>query len=342
MNINRREILNGMAGSTLALLPAGRLCAQDSNALLESAKREGQVVIYSSYVSTLTHGPIAKAFEAKYGIKVETFQTRGPEMRERVRIEQMTGRMLGDIQHHAMTTTSIAADKDDNIETNLKLASAARLKPEFAARVENRQVPIFTINYGFLVNSDQVKPGEEPRSWQDLLDPRWRGRILCDDPRATGGGRVMFHMTMDKFGRQFHERLAAQKPVFSRDYGEAGRRLARGEFAIYIPLIFSQFGPLRGLPVRAIIPEEGVTYTSYSVSILRGARHPNAARLMTEFYLSDEAQGIYANTGHGAVVNDLKVDLLPEMRPFAHLKPLIDEDFTRIESYLALAKEIYK
>ncbi len=149
-------------------------------------------------------------------------------------------------------------------------------------------------------------------------------------------------MTSDKFGRGYHEKLTRQEPVFSRDYGEAVRRVTRGEFAVYLPLIFSQAAPLKGLPVKYVVPQEGVTYGSYCVSILRNCPHPNAARLLADFYLSDEAQGVYANSGHGVVIGDMKTPIAPDMQPLANVKPLVDEDFSRIEPYLALAKEIYK
>lgn len=339
MHITRRAMTTGLTASALA--PLHHASAQSRDELVAAARREGRVVVYSAYVSPVTNEPIAKAFEQRYGIKVETFTARGPELRERIRVEQMTGRLLGDVQHNAMTTTTVAINAEGNVEPHGGLPGASRLKPAFSARADELQVPIFTINYGILANTALVKPEEEPKSWNDLLHPRWKGRILMDDPRATGGGRVMFHMTMDKFGRAFHEELAKQEPVFSRDYGEAGRRLSRGEFALYAPLIFSQLSPLKGLPVKAIVPTEGVTYGSYSVSILKGATHPNAARLFADFYLSDDVQGIYANSGHGIVIDGLKAEIAPDMRPFANVSPLVDEDFTRIDQYLALAKQIY-
>ena len=341
MTIDRRVASKWLAAAAFAQPAApARSAARDD--LIAAAKREGRVVVYSAYVSPATHEPIARAFEKAYGIKVETFMARGPELRERVRVEQLTGRLLGDVQHNAMTSTSIAIDSEKNVEPHGGLPGAARLKPEFAARADDLQVPVFTINYGLLVNTARVKAGDEPKGWMDLLDPKWRGQILFDDPRTSGGGRVMFHMTMDKFGRGYHEALAKLEPVFSRDYGEAGRRLARGEFALYVPLIFSQLAPLRGLPIKAVVPAEGVTYGSYCVSILKGAAHPNAARLLADFYLSDEVQGIYANTGHGVVIGDLKAEIAPETRDFADVRPLVAEDFTRIEPYLKLAAEIYK
>ncbi len=338
--LNRREF-SLLAGASLSGLGASRAGAAQSPALVDAAKREGKVVVYSAYISPVTHGRIATAFEKAYGIKVEYLTARGAEMRERARIEQSAGRFLGDVLHTASSNTFMSLEIDKTLEGHGGLPNASRLKPEFVSRADGMQAPIFTINYGFLVNTALVKPADEPKSWQDLLDPKWKDKILFDDPRTSGGGRVMFHMTMDKFGRSYHEKLAAQQPVFSRDYGEAGRRVARGEFAIYVPLILSEYARLKGLPVKMIIPEEGVTYGSYSVSVLRNAPHPNAAKLICDFYLSDEAQEIYADTGHGIVISDLKAKLAPEVALLADVKPLVAEDFTRIDPYLQLAKEIY-
>ena len=337
----RRAVAMGLAATPLAGVAGAAAQTPERDALIAAARREGKVVVYSAYLSQNTHEPIARAFEAKYGIKIENLNARGNELRERIRVEQLTGRFLGDLQHNASTQTVMWATADRNIDPHGGLPGAGRLKPEFKVRADEWQVPIFTINYGFLINSAKVGAAEAPSKWADLLDPRWKGKFLFDDPRTAGGGRVMFHQTMDKYGRAYHDALARQAPEFSRDYGEAARRLARGEFAIYVPLIFSQIEPLKGLPVRYVIPEDGVTYGSYSVSILKNAQHPNAARLLADFYLSDEVQALYARTGHGVVIDGLVADLSPEAKALANVKPLVEEDFTRIDAYLALAKEIY-
>ena len=94
-----------------------------------------------------------------------------------------------------------------------------------------------------------------------------------------------FHMTLDRFGRDRHESMTKQEPTFSRDYGEAVRRVSRGEFAIYAPLIFSQAGPLKGLPVKVVVPREGVTYGSYAFPPCATRRTPTP--LLADFYLSD-------------------------------------------------------
>jgi len=316
--------------------------AEEWNKVIDAAKKEGRVVVYSAYVSPDTHQAINKAFEAKYGIKVDLLMARGTELRERVRTEQAAGRYIADVWHTAISNVESGPRDDQFTQPHGGLPGIANLKPEFAKRANDTLAPIFTINYGFLINSRLVKEGEEPKGWEDLLDPKWQGKILSDDPRASGGGRVMFHMTYDKFGRGFHEKLAKQNLVFNRDYQESIRRTARGEFPIYIPLILSQFAQLSGLPVRYVIPKEGVTYGSYGAPILKNPPHPNAARLMADFYLSDEAQLIYAKSAHGIVVKSLSEKLPPDIEKLANVTPLVDEDFTRINKMFSEAKDIYK
>ena len=88
------------------------------------------------------------------------------------------------------------------------------------------RIPAEVISYCLMVNRNLVKPADEPKSWKDILDPRWTGKILSDDYRALGGGAVFFVVMYDTFGKEFHEKLAAQKPVFSRDLAE--QRAPRG------------------------------------------------------------------------------------------------------------------
>lgn len=328
-----------------ALLTPALAAAQTTdewNRVIEGAKKEGKVVVYSGYVSPDTHNAINAEFRKKYGISVDVLTARGGELRERVRMEQQTGRFLADIYHMAIAITSVSIATDKTLQAHGGLPNTANLTPEMAKRANTMMAPIFTINYGILYNAQMVKPEDAPKSWADLLDPKWRGKIMMDDPRASGGGRVFFHMTYDKFGRGFHEKLAQQGPTFVRDYNEATRRVARGEYPIYLPFIFGGYEKIRALPVKYIMPEEGATYGSYGVSVMTNPPHPNAARLLANFYLGEEAQAIYARTGHGIVIGNLQEKLSPEMAALARVKPLIDEDFTRIDEHFKNAKEIYK
>ena len=166
------------------------------------------------------------AFEAKYGIKVELLEARASEVRERVRVEQAAGRFLGDLHHNGSTTTWLMT-RDGNFQPHGAIPNIKNVDPIYEP--DDTKIPAEVISYCLMINKNLVKPADEPKSWKDLLDPKWQGKILSDDYRALGGGAVFFLVMLKAFGSEFHEKLAAQKPVFSRDIAE--QRAARARAA---------------------------------------------------------------------------------------------------------------
>jgi iron(III) transport system substrate-binding protein len=171
--------------------------------------------------------------------------------------------------------------------------------------------------------------------------PRWKGKILSDDMRALGGGAVFFMVTVQKFGKEFQEKLAAQHLHMNRELRGNYPRVARGEYPLYIPFTLPDILELKGLPVKAIIASEGCP-ASASTALLKGAPHPNAARLLLDFFLSDEAQLLYGNLGFVTVVGGLEGRINAEARPLAQAKLLGTTDPKLQEDMLKLAKQIYK
>ena len=334
-----------LAAAAVSVFAAGSAAAQTAKEwedVIAAGKKEREVIVYTAYLSPQTNEPIAKAFEKKYGIRITYLAARGTEIRERIRAEQTANRFIGDVLHHALSSVSTWAEEENYLNPLLGVPNAARLKEPFKSLADKFQVPIFTINYGFLINTRLVKPEDEPKKWPDLLDPKWAGKAISDDPRAAGGGAVMFRMLHDKYGKEFLAKLAAQKPVLGRDYAIMARRVAQGEFPLYYPYILSDYSNIKGLPVKYIVPEDGVTYGSYSTAILRNAPHPNAARLLADFYLSDEVQTIYAREAHGIVVTGVQEKFPADVQAMMNAKGLVKENFPAIDAMYTLAKEIYK
>ena len=200
------------AACLIALLAAAQARAENWDDVIAAAKKEGQVTIYSGFSGAPEPKEIAKQFEARYGIPVRILEGRAGEIQERVRAEVAAGRVLGDLSlnggnsHYAMKRQNQL--QDPGVLPNAGLLTVKSDIPE--------EAPIFLSTYALAINTRLVPPAEEPKSWLDLLDPRWKGRILSDDPTSPGGGSTWFSVLLDRFGEDFHRKLAAQGPHMSR------------------------------------------------------------------------------------------------------------------------------
>jgi iron(III) transport system substrate-binding protein len=316
--------------------------AQDASwdSVVVAAKKEGKVVVYSMALGAPYYVAVLKAFEAKYGIKVESLDLRASELAERVRTEQSAGRFLGDVE--IITTTMIEEQRKngDYIQNMGAVPNAANLRPPFKAT--DFSVPAYVQPMGILVNTRLVKPEDEPKSWNDLNDPKWKGKILSDDMRPLGSGNTMFAILQNKMGAAFNEQLAEQKPVLSRDMRNDARRVARGEYPIYVPQVFAFASDLKGLPVKVIIPKEGAPYAQMEFALLRNASHANAARLLVNYYLDQDSQLLYANGWMLPVVKGVAEKANDDAKPYADAKLMGPALLEERPAMMELAKKLYQ
>ena len=193
--------------------------------IVAAAKREGRVTLYSASVGTQEHVAIARAFEARYGIAVDILEARASEIRERNRVEAASGRRIADVMWNGSTSTGIE-EAAGMLAAIGPLPRRNALLPQFDG--DGLSIKLALTVYGLLINTGLVSEAAAPKSWRDLADPRWKGKILTDDMRALGGGAVFFFVTYEHLGREFHEAAgAAAAAVLPHPAGKPAPRRAR-------------------------------------------------------------------------------------------------------------------
>jgi iron(III) transport system substrate-binding protein len=335
----RRRALSTAIGTGVALAvgPVRSQPAADP-ALVAAAKKEGPITFYSASVGIPDYVNAIRAFEKRYGLQVNVLEARASEINERLRTEISTGRASADVVYTG--ESSMMSLKEASLLDPLKPTEALkRIQAPFV--LDSHYAPLQINSYGLLINTMLVSEADAPKSWQDVLDPKWRGKILADDPRALGGGSSTASVLYDKFGRTYHERLAAQKPQFAREQRQSQRRIARGEFPLYLPFTLTDILRLKDLPVRAICPVEGNPYVIFALAVAKGSRRPSGAQLLIDHLFTQEAAHEFHLNGKGVTFPANRDGLTPQLRELVDVKLMGKPDLTRTQQYLALFKEIY-
>jgi iron(III) transport system substrate-binding protein len=331
-----RAVGLALVGIAFATLSAS---AQTGNwdSIVAAAKREGKLLIYNG-----TNFPIVRKIAAEMqketGIAIDVLDGRATEIRERIRVEQSTNRTVASLSYSGFTTL-ITQTGEGVFQEHGPLPNAQGVIP---ALVSKGHVLLGSVGMFILMYNTNIVKDDAPKSWADLTDPKWQGKILSDDFRAAGAGNVWFEATLNAFGRGFHEKIAAQKPVFSRNFPESERRVARGEYPLYLPFNVSEYISLRGLPIKAIVPSEGAAYVPFGAAILKDAPHPNAARVFLNFLLSEIGQTMLAAEGFRPAKAGFEAKAPPEVAPLVAGKLLGTTTPGRLDEMTKLATEIYK
>ena len=289
--------------------------AQDANIkakwdeLVAAAKKEGKVVVIGPPDATVRKA-LPEAFKAKYGITVEYIGGRGTETAAKLRAERSSGIYSVDIAFggsDSMATTYYGEkfiaplrpeliDPEVSDPTKWQKGKLWFSDPEdkYVLRLFNTAGPIV------FINTSLVKPGEL-KSAQDLLDPKWKGKISAHDPRVAGSGIGQATRFYLQFGEEFLQKLYVdQQPTIVRDRRQLTDGVARGAHPIALDGEDEQLRKLKkdGLPIEAIykFPDMGGTVSSGigQMVLLDKAPNPNAARLFANWIASKEGLTVFS------------------------------------------------
>jgi ABC-type Fe3+ transport system substrate-binding protein len=266
-------------------------------ALIAAAKKDGQVVWYTGLIINQLARPIAEAFEKTYGIKVSYVRQDSSDTILRISNEAQAGHLSADMFD---ATTGIAALKKAGILMQYRPASAANYAPE-TVDPEGYWTGLNVFAIIGAYNTDLVPKGGEPKSWEDLLDPKWRGgKIAWSTSLSSQGGPSFVGTVLAEYGEargmDYLRKLAEQKIV---NIDAASRsvldQVIAGEYSIMLQVSDNQpvTSALAGAPV-ASLKFNPSTGTLNAMAVLKGAPHPNAGKLFVDYLASPEGQKVIA------------------------------------------------
>jgi iron(III) transport system substrate-binding protein len=285
---------------------------------LAAAKKEGKVVVVGSPHPEMRNEVIPR-FTARFGIPVEFIAGKSGENVERVRIERSSGIFSADAFMVGASTSLNALYAEKIIDPLLPLlilpdvTDGAKWKPGKPPFIdpEGRYIlRLFsTIDTLVFINTDQVKP-EEMRSVEDLLSPKWKGKISTEDPTIdSGSGGNKAANFYSQLGAEFVRKLYVdQKPVISRNRRQFADWLARGTYPICLTCRVDDTRPLQqsGFKISTIYELSGlrsrVNSTPFTLTVASKAAHPNAMRIFANWLASKEAVEIYARGDSAATL----------------------------------------
>jgi len=311
----------GILASLIMLLASGRIVyAQttkpasqaDWEKTVELAKKEGRVVV-SIPASTELRAEIEKNFEKRYGIDVEPVVGRASNVVRKMVDEAKAGVRYVDLHmggSESIVTALLPEGVLDSVEQSMILPEVKDPKQWWGGHVwvDNAKRFVYsTLAYQTesLWFNSQLMKAADIRSFDDLLDERWRGKIGYLDPRTPGSGASMWSYLREIKGEEYLKKFAAQKPLLSRDQRVLAEILAKGKVALVIGLTYYSYAPFvkAGLPVQSLpTPKEGVYVSGGSghLILLKDSPHPNAAKLFINWFLSREGQEVYTRSMHQA------------------------------------------
>ena len=307
----------------LLLLFAAPAFAQVDARVIDAAKKEGQVSIYTSLISEDLKA-LSQAFESKYGVKVNGWRAGSENVLSRVLVESRAGRHEVDvIETNGPELESLYREK--NLQP-LKSPRLAELMPQ-ARRPHGYWVGTRINMFVQMYNTSLVKKDEVPKAWTDLADPRWKGRLGIEAEDEDWFAMVVKQLGEEKGLALFRDIARTNGFSVRKGHTLLAGLVASGE----IPFCVTTYShgaekmKQKGAPVEwyAIAPAIG---RANGVAIYKQPPHPNAALLFVDFILSPEGQKILEKGGY--VPANLKLNNRAQKLPLKFVDPamVLDED----------------
>ena len=307
-----RRMLRFVSAATilgLAVAPAAAQSLEFDRADDAAARREGVVSWYTSTPVALAQ-QLADKFQRDTGIKVQLLRTGGQAVLRRLQQEIAAGRPGADV----MTMSDAGAANGlakQNLFVPFRPAGFEQVVGE-AKDKDGRWIAQRLSIIGIPVRTDKIAEKDMPRTWSDLTDRKYKGLMVMPDPSFTAIQLVVVGMLSRSLGWDFYKALRANDTMIVQGHQQVFSTMQQGERVIGAEGADPRtFADGREVPnQRMVYPTEGVFIVSSPTAVIKGAVHPNAAKLFAQFMISPEAQKMIAEGG----IHAARLDIAPPPR----------------------------
>jgi iron(III) transport system substrate-binding protein len=345
-NVTRREIIKASAALGLSALGSSALATRVLAAgpepvaitpeLIEAARKEGKVILYSS-MDLPVGEKLGKAFEAKYpGIEIQIERSGSERLFQRLGQEFSSNIHACDVVNSSDASHFITWKRNGWLAPFTTEDIAQHFLPAYRdpeGLFATSRIWLSSIAY----NTNLVKPEDAPKSFADLLDPKWAGKMVKGHPAYSGTIMTATFQLVRELGWDYLDKLSKQRVMQVQSSTDPPKKLSLGERAVMAD--GNEYGVVllkeAGQPVEPVYPTEGTPTISGPTGIFASAPHPNAARLFQAWLHTRETQQFFIDFTAQYSVHQ-QVQAKPGRRKITELK-LMKEDAVGVE---AMADEI--
>src|SRR6202163_2665568 len=341
---SRRDVLKGsLAVGTMFAAPV-RAAPPRAEAitpqLVEAAKKEAKVVLYSA-MDLPVGEKLGKAFEAQYpGIQVQIERSGSERLFQRIDQEFATGIRAADVVNSSDASHFITWKRNGWLAPFVTEDIAQHFLPEYRdpdGMSATTRIYLSSIAY----NTKLVKPDDAPKSFADLLDPKWAGKMVKGHPAYSGTIMTATFQLVRELGWDYYEKLSKQRVMQVQSSTDPPKKLALGARAVmadgneYNDVVLKE----AGRPVEPVYPAEGTPTISGPTGIFATAPHPNAARLFQAWLHTRQTQQFFIDFTAQYSVH-AQVQAKPGRRKISDIK-LMKEDAAGVEKMTEEIKTRY-
>jgi iron(III) transport system substrate-binding protein len=322
-------------GLTLAVAPA-RVNAQSLDELHKQALKEGGTLNFYGTLAQINAARILPVFEKRFpGIKVNHVDATADKLAARAITEARGGRVIADIFQMSLENILQLAEQKLILD---------KLPPEAAAYPASLKGPFWLAADLIIItgawNTNLVKPGDEPKQFEDFADPKWKGKLI-GEPRDVEifMGLARHKYKSEEKAIEVLKKIAANNVEFHKGHSELAEFLVAGQAAACFTCYAHHYPPRikKGAPLGYMLTE-GVA-TINATALAKDAPHPNTAWLFSRWSASEEGMKVYAEGGRNPP--HPKVEPAEKVRP-ERIYPIGTDEIKDWRKYEKIWKEIFK